>query len=67
MQVCIEMIWRLVMDYRFTALLIVLLCLLALFVRPAHHTPLKTNSKDYILVLPEPVISDDEKAWNDID
>ena len=55
------------MDYRFTALLIILLCLLALFVRPAHHTPLKTNSKDYIIVLPEPVISDDEKAWNEID
>ena len=54
------------MDYRFTALLIILVCLLAIFVRPAHHTPLKTNSKDYIL-LPEPVISDNEKAWNEID
>jgi len=54
------------MDYRFTALLIILMCLLAIFVRPASHTSLKTNSKDYI-ILPEPVISDNEKAWNDID
>ncbi len=66
MQVCIEMIWRLVMDYRFTALLIVLLCLLALFVRPAHHTPLKLDSKDYILPKPKPKV-DEEAAWNEIE
>ena len=54
------------MDYRFTGILIILLCLLAFYVKPASHTPLKTNSKDYI-ILPEPVISDNEKAWNDID
>ena len=54
------------MDYRFTAILIILLCLLAFCVKPASHTPLKTNSKDYI-ILSEPVISDNEKAWNEID
>ena len=35
--------------------------------KPASHTPLKTNLKDYIILLPEPVISDNEKAWNEID
>jgi len=44
------------MDYRFTALLILLLCLLAIFVRPAHHTPLKLDKKDYIIPLPKPKI-----------
>ena len=42
------------MDYRFTALLIILICLLAIFVRPAHHTPLKLDSKDFILPKPKP-------------
>ena len=44
------------MDYRFTAILIILLCLLAIFVRPAHHTPLKLDKKDYILPKPKPKI-----------
>lgn len=47
------------MDYRFTAILIILLCLLAFFVRPAQHTPLKIESKDYIVPKPKPI---DEKA-----
>jgi hypothetical protein len=42
------------MDYRFTALLIVLICLLAIFVRPANYTPLKLDSKDFILPKPKP-------------
>jgi len=42
------------MDYRFTAVLILLLCLLAIFVRPAPHTPLKINVKDYIIPPPKP-------------
>ena len=54
------------MDYRFTALIIILLCLLTLCAAPIQNPSLKTNSKDYI-ILPEPVISDNEKAWNDID
>ena len=48
------------MDYRFTAQLIILMCLLAIFVRPAHHTPLKPDAKDYILPKPKPI--DDEAA-----
>ena len=59
--------WGVVMNYRFTGILIILMCLLAFCVKPASHTPLKTNLKDYIIVLPEPVISDNEKAWNEID
>ncbi len=54
------------MDYRFTALLIILMCLLAIFVRPAHHTPLKPDTKDYILPKPKPKV-DDEAAWNEIE
>ena len=53
------------MDYRFTAILIILLCLLAFCVKPAQHTPLKTESKDYILPKPKPV--DEEAAWNEIE
>jgi len=55
------------MNYRFTGILIILMCLLAFCVKPSSHTPLKTNLKDYIILLPEPVISDNEKAWNEID
>jgi len=46
------------MDYRFTAILIILLCLLAFCVRPAQHTPLKIDKKDYIIPLPKPKIND---------
>ncbi len=53
------------MDYRFTALLILLLCLLAIFVRPAPDPPLKLDAKDYILPKPKPI--DDEAAWNEIE
>jgi len=42
------------MDYRFTAVLIILLCLLAIFVRPTSHTPLKIETKDYIIPPPKP-------------
>ena len=52
------------MDYRFTAILILLLCLLAFFVKPAQHTPLKIESKDYILPKPKPI--DPEAEWNAI-
>ena len=54
------------MDYKFTGILTLLLCLLALFVRPAHHTPLKLDSKDYILPKPKPKV-DEEAAWNEIE
>tara|TARA_R100001224_G_scaffold23387_1_gene12296 strand:+ start:61 stop:198 length:138 start_codon:yes stop_codon:yes gene_type:complete len=42
------------MDYRFTAILIILLCLLAFCVRPVDHTPLKIKTKDYIIPPPKP-------------
>jgi len=42
------------MDYRFTALLILLFCLLAIFVRPAPHAPLKLELKEYIIPPPKP-------------
>jgi hypothetical protein len=42
------------MDYRFTAILIILLCLLAFCVRPVNHTPLKMEAKDIILPKPKP-------------
>ncbi len=57
---------RFIMDYRFTAVLIILLCLLALFVRPAHHTPLKSDQKETIIPLPKPKV-DEEAAWNEIE
>ena len=53
------------MDYRFTAVLIILMCLLAIFVRPVQETPLKLDSKDYILPKPKPI--DDKAEWNAID
>ena len=42
------------MDYRFTAILIILLSLLAFCVRPVDHTPLKIEAKDIILPQPKP-------------
>ena len=54
------------MDYRFTAIVIILLCLLAVFVRPS-YTPLKLDKKDYILPLPKPKVGIDNKAWNEIE
>jgi hypothetical protein len=53
------------MDYRFTAILIILLCLLAFFVKPAQHTPLNIELKEYILPKPKPI--DEEAEWNAID
>ena len=47
------------MDYRFTGILIILLCLLAFCMKPAYHTPLKVKSKDYILPKPKPKINND--------
>jgi len=44
------------MDYRFTAILIILLCLLAIFVRPPQ--PLQVDPKDYIIPIPKPKVND---------
>tara|TARA_R100000664_G_C2652194_1_gene72322 strand:- start:71 stop:211 length:141 start_codon:yes stop_codon:yes gene_type:complete len=46
------------MDYRFTTLLVFLLCLLAFFVRPIDNTPLKVDPKNYIIPLPKPKLND---------
>jgi len=45
------------MNYRFTAIVILLLCLLAVFVRPS-YTPLKLDKKDYIVPPPKPKINE---------
>jgi len=45
------------MDYRFTAIVIILLCLLAVFLRPS-YTPLKLDKKDYIIPPPKPKINE---------
>jgi len=47
------------MNYRFTAILIILMCLLAFFVRPVDHTPLKLELKDIIIPLPKPKVTDE--------
>jgi len=46
------------MNYTFTAILIILFCLLAIFVRPVDHTPLKLELKEYIIPLPKPKINE---------
>tara|TARA_R100001463_G_scaffold112420_1_gene167431 strand:+ start:182 stop:349 length:168 start_codon:yes stop_codon:yes gene_type:complete len=55
------------MDYRFTAILIILLCLLAFFVKPAQHTPLKIDPKTYIIPLKKPGAGIDNAGWNKIE
>jgi hypothetical protein len=47
------------MNYRFTAILIILMCLLAFFVRPVDHTPLKLELKDIIIPLPKPKVNEE--------
>ena len=46
------------MDYRFTAILIILLCLLAFCVKPVDHTPLKIEVKDIILPKQKPKLNE---------
>jgi len=46
------------MDYRFTAILIILLTILAFCVKPVDHTPLKIELKDTILPLPKPKLNE---------
>jgi len=38
------------MNYTFTGILIILMCLLAFCVKPAQHTSLKNEVKEYILL-----------------
>ena len=42
------------MDYRFTAILIILLCLLAFCIKPVGDSTLKIESKEYIVPPPKP-------------
>jgi len=44
------------MNYTFTAVLIILFCLLAFFIRPPWQAPLKVDPKDIIIPLPKPEI-----------
>ena len=53
------------MNYKFTAIVIILLCLLTLCAAPIQNPSLKSNSKDYILPKPKPI--DEEAEWNAID
>ena len=46
------------MNYMFTAILIILFCLLAFFVRPVNHSPLKYELKDIIIPLPKPKLNE---------
>jgi len=46
------------MDYRFTAILIILLTILAFCVRPVDHTPLKIETKDIIIPPPKPKLNE---------
>ena len=54
------------MNYTFTAILIILLCLLTFLVAPIQNPSLKTNEKKIILPQPKPEV-DDEAAWNEIE
>jgi len=47
------------MNYGFTVILILLFCLLAFFVRPVDHTPLKLEIKETIIPLPKPKINEE--------
>ena len=42
------------MDYRFTAILIILLCLLTLCAAPIQNPSLKIDEKNYIIPPPKP-------------
>ena len=53
------------MDYRFTALLIVLLCALTLCAAPIQNPSLTNDKENFILPKPKPI--DDEAEWNAID
>ena len=46
------------MDYRFTAILIILLCLLAFCVKPVDDTPLKIEVKEYIIPPAKPKLNE---------
>ncbi len=47
------------MNYQFTAIVIILLCLLTFCVAPIQNPSLKSESKDYILPKPKPKINND--------
>ena len=47
------------MNYGFTAMLIILLTLLAFCIKPAYHTPLKSDQKKIIVPLPKPKVNND--------
>ena len=46
------------MNYGFTAILIILMCLLAFCVRPPWQGPLKIDTKEYIIPPPKPKLNE---------
>ena len=46
------------MNYAFTAVLIILFCLLAFFVKPPWQAPLKVDTKEYIIPLKKPKLNE---------
>ena len=53
------------MDYRFTAILIVMLCALTICAKPIQNPSLTNDKENFILPKPKPI--DDEAEWNAID
>ena len=47
------------MNYGFTAILIILLTLLAFCMKPGTHTSLKSDQKKIIVPLPKPKVNND--------
>ena len=55
------------MNYSFTAILIILLCLLTLCVAPIQNPSLKIDKKNTILPKPKPKIGIDNESWDKIE
>ncbi len=54
------------MNYQFTAILIILLCLLTLCAAPVQNPSLKTEEKKIILPKPKPKVGIDNEEWDKI-
>ena len=55
------------MNYTFTAIIIILICLLTFLAAPIQTPSLKTDEKKIILPKPKPKVDNDEAAWNEIE
>jgi len=54
------------MDYRFTGILIILLCLRTLCAAPLQNPSLKNDQKDLIIPKPKPKVGIDNEEWDKI-